>query len=893
MKFRKSLSIILVYVFIFTLLPVSFMVEKVHALENYLKYDKESTRITNKYNIKEDILKVEQYSDYTLALTKEALYFIESGQAKKYDLGKIKIFSDTSIKRNGNYIYLTPYGKNNYYKLLTIDKEKLQGTSNFISEYIHYDDYMYNPLLQEITIGDDGSKWFSLYKRYEGTYELLKVSNVKNSEAKIIGTIKSQNNLSYTDAFKNIKFDSNENIWFKVTERNGEAKKYMLGRISKEGIQNNLVFGDIIIDYELAGDGSIWIVHKDKVVHAKADGQVLKEYKGTYFKDICKDTLGDIWVLDNNKVLQLVKDEFKVAYEVKNESKELSVIDKNNITIKNIKGITRIAKGQREEIVVDSYVNNSAIVLKDSLSDVRILSDSYRYEEEDKYRDDVVTEAILKGGNFELKNKVQTKFKSYYNSTVFKDEVYFAEGKSIYVLRNNSAEEYVKLFTEEDYYDYYTSMLADDTGNMYVIGSERIYVVDKNKKVQTIDLSNINGQSYGYESKLLKDKNGDVYLISKTWQKVKINKLTGTQYRAINYRDTNGNEPLNVFLNEDNELEFVYNDYAKGYKVYKLDKNLLPVEDARLNNQGDNLTNSYYDIKGMYKTGDEKLILWIGNNMLYVKDKEESIFRASYDIAASEFISSIVMGNDGKVYIGTYGGGVISYGESSKDKEGSTSTISEDYEDTVPTEIKEEVSENKEWVIKFNQELDKTTVNEESIIVINSSGEKQDMKVLLNSDNITIKLTPRKKYIKGESYYIILKENIKSLSGKKLSKPMLVKFVVAYDDKLNEDNSEVISELDKIKFEIEIPTVLGTRDKSFIDYVVNEWKNTLEKEAEVGKKVLKVGKASILEVSVGTSTAYISFNAEIHSVTDKGVVKEVRNIDLNYKKLDGIWQAIK
>ena len=218
-------------------------------------------------------------------------------------------------------------------------------------------------------------------------------------------------------------------------------------------------------------------------------------------------------------------------------------------------------------------------------------------------------------------------------------------------------------------------------------------------------------------------------------------------------------------------------------------------------------------------------------------------------------------------------------------------TIPENYEDKATT-IEEEVSENKEWSIKFNQELDDTTINNSNVIVINSSGEKQGMEVILDSDNRSIKITPEKKYVKGQSYYIIIKETIKSLSGRQLNEPMLVKFVVA-DDKISEDSSAVIIELDKIQFEIEIPASLGMRDKSFIDYVVNEWRKSYEEESKIKGEVLKVGKASILEVSVGTSTAYISFDVEVHTATSKEIVREIKHIDLNCKKQDGVWQVIK
>jgi hypothetical protein len=114
MKLKKSLSKVLIYALMFTALNVVVISEKVQALEGYSTYSKECAGYGNIYNIIGDILKVEQYADYTLAVTEKTIYFIENGQAKKYDLGEIEILSSTTITRDGNYIYLTPCRKINY-----------------------------------------------------------------------------------------------------------------------------------------------------------------------------------------------------------------------------------------------------------------------------------------------------------------------------------------------------------------------------------------------------------------------------------------------------------------------------------------------------------------------------------------------------------------------------------------------------------------------------------------------------------------------------------------------------------------------------------------------------------------------------------------------------------
>jgi hypothetical protein len=845
---------------------MGFLSKEVQAIEDYKKYDSSSTKIANKYNIEGKILKLKQYEDYTLALTGDSLYFIQDGKAKKYNLGKIDIFPSTNIERSGKYIYLTPYRTNSMYKLLTIDSEKFTGESNFVNEYISFNDTTNNKL-QEVIIDSSKNKWFSVYNSAEGIYNLLKVENTEGVAEKSVRTLKVSKSFNYDDAFTDLKSDSNEGIWFKVTENDSKTKKYMLTRIYKDDTDKTYTFDDDIVNYVIGNDDSVWIIHKDKIVHVAESGKVLKEFKGTNLKDIEKDVKGNVWVLDGDKIEEIVYDEIKEKYTVSKDSKEFSIEDENNIAVRNTRGFTLISKGEMEDTIVGSYVSNSAVVLKDKISDVRIISDNYNYDEDYKNSDDVLLEVTLKNNKFNIENNTGSKFKSYISAVIYNDEVYFVCDDIVYKLKDNSIEEYVKLNNEEGYMNYTSSITFDDNGYLYAVGEEKLYVVDKDKKVEEIELSKLHSYDDVIYNKLIKDKNDDVYLITKALNGVKLNKLNGSQYRAINYRSQNGDEPINIFLNENDELEFVCGDNLSGYKVYRLDENLTPQEDLRFSGQGSSLTENYPEIRKLEETGDGKLILWIGYNMLYAKEKNSDKFIGLYDIEANDNITSMVSGNDGKVYIGTYESGVLSYGIGIND------ILPSDYT-TKSLEGKDLVSKNKEWNIKFNMKLDENTITEDNITVVDSMGRTQSVKVSLGEDNSSVKLTPNQPYEDGESYYIIVKDNVKSSSGKKLPKALVAQF------KVNEDKQDDLN----VKFEILSPSNLDGRQKSFMDDIINKWKDDFKGE---------VGKVTVGKVNLSSDTGFISFSAETVVEKDGNKVKETQDISLNCKKVNGVWSITK
>lgn len=111
MKYRRGIALMIASVFTCALTPINFGNKNVQATEIYTKYDKRSTKVENKYDIEEKVLKVKQFEDCTVVLTKMALYFIKDGKAKKYDFSKNEILCSTNIQRDGRYVYVSPYKK--------------------------------------------------------------------------------------------------------------------------------------------------------------------------------------------------------------------------------------------------------------------------------------------------------------------------------------------------------------------------------------------------------------------------------------------------------------------------------------------------------------------------------------------------------------------------------------------------------------------------------------------------------------------------------------------------------------------------------------------------------------------------------------------------------------
>jgi len=94
-------------------------------------------------------------------------------------------------------------------------------------------------------------------------------------------------------------------------------------------------------------------------------------------------------------------------------------------------------------------------------------------------------------------------------------------------------------------------------------------------------------------------------------------------------------------------------------------------------------------------------------------------------------------------------------------------------------ESKDAVIPAKNWLVKFNEELDFSTINNKNIYITNSYGNIHPVSYANNESNSlnTVQLTPQSAYTRGETYTIWIK-NLKSASGKFLARWTLMDFTV-------------------------------------------------------------------------------------------------------------------
>lgn len=88
------------------------------------------------------------------------------------------------------------------------------------------------------------------------------------------------------------------------------------------------------------------------------------------------------------------------------------------------------------------------------------------------------------------------------------------------------------------------------------------------------------------------------------------------------------------------------------------------------------------------------------------------------------------------------------------------------------------VSLKKEWKIKFNRELDATTINSNNITIQDENNNTIYNIVTLDTDKKTIIVKPYGSYVQGKKYNLIIKTDVKAKDGKKLTKPIKMVFTV-------------------------------------------------------------------------------------------------------------------
>ncbi|KGM97519.1 cell wall hydrolase [Clostridium novyi A str. 4552] len=95
---------------------------------------------------------------------------------------------------------------------------------------------------------------------------------------------------------------------------------------------------------------------------------------------------------------------------------------------------------------------------------------------------------------------------------------------------------------------------------------------------------------------------------------------------------------------------------------------------------------------------------------------------------------------------------------------------------------KNPVAVDKEWKINFSKQLDKASVTKDVIKVLDKNGQALEINLKLSSDEKSVEVVPStSKYIKGETYSIVITNKIKDKTNKPLKQETRMSFTIEKD----------------------------------------------------------------------------------------------------------------
>lgn len=103
--------------------------------------------------------------------------------------------------------------------------------------------------------------------------------------------------------------------------------------------------------------------------------------------------------------------------------------------------------------------------------------------------------------------------------------------------------------------------------------------------------------------------------------------------------------------------------------------------------------------------------------------------------------------------------------------------LSSNYFQGKTTIMKDSVAKDKEWNIKFTKPADSSTITKDTVYVVDSKGNKVDVKISYGLDNI-LKVVPISSYIAGETYYLYITKNVKAKDKTSLVNGLRYQFTI-------------------------------------------------------------------------------------------------------------------
>jgi uncharacterized secreted protein with C-terminal beta-propeller domain len=144
---------------------------------------------------------------------------------------------------------------------------------------------------------------------------------------------------------------------------------------------------------------------------------------------------------------------------------------------------------------------------------------------------------------------------------------------------------------------------------------------------------------------------------------------------------------------------------------------------------------------------------------------------------------------------------------------------------------REYIAADKIWTITFDDSIDKETINDDNIFVLDSKNKRVSLKLKIDDECKDVKIVPVEKYKEGETYIIYVKKGIRSSEGEKILKSGIkMKFTVSNIPLVGscENFINLMNKAEKIneKYDYYRGENYITLDEADVDYAANEEKKT-------------------------------------------------------------------
>ncbi|WP_027626172.1 Ig-like domain-containing protein [Clostridium lundense] len=382
MKFKKTLSIALIYFFTIMVFPLGFAADVVKAysvenanIEEYIYGEK------NSYGIDSRIDDIKMFKDFRLIFTED-----ENEGKSIYRTYLIKQGKSTLILENTSlgYSYIGKIGNKLYFDenveqhaklpaFTVIDIDTLEKSQETIDVKTNFSkDFNVNCKYIDVL----GNMWFKVADFGNSQYKLFRVSqngDVETSDMENLNSI-------YDYCIKNIKSDNKGNVYLAVQVFRGAGVKNVKDLIVK--VDKNLKYKIIYeaeaykrIDFIMPTDDDKVLFQyyeqgNEYLISLNENGERVASYNVGSLKNLTKDANGYVWVISGSKMYKLENSELVLKKNLNKYFAEdtykmgISVVDDNNFAAIEIPwsivdGMTNavVFTGESQDIHEKDYIS--------------------------------------------------------------------------------------------------------------------------------------------------------------------------------------------------------------------------------------------------------------------------------------------------------------------------------------------------------------------------------------------------------------------------------------------------------------------------------------------------------------------------------------------------------